>query len=255
VAASPDGQWLAWATWPESTLWRSRADGTQKLQLTPTGLWAGLPRWSPDGKRIAFTGQASPGGPRSLSLVSADGGAVEVLATPEPGLDHWDACWLPGGRSLVFSYLQRQRMGLFRVDLETRQVSPWPGAERLAFPKCSPDGRIFAMERPVPARLVLPSDFRIFQPNRGIWEPMEVPGCVYANWTRDGQALVGLDVAGRIERFFLVTRRSEVVADLGGLTLAREEGAPWMGLDATDAPLVTRDATTVDLYALDWEAP
>jgi len=28
-----------------------------------------------------------------------------------------------------------------------------------------------------------------------------------------------------------------------------------MGLDATHAPLVTRDASTVDLYALDWEAP
>jgi uncharacterized protein len=46
-----------------------------------------------------------------------------------------------------------------------------------------------------------------------------------------------------------------VIADLGNLTLAREEGVPWMGLDATEAPLVTRDATTVDLYSLDWEAP
>ena len=30
---------------------------------------------------------------------------------------------------------------------------------------------------------------------------------------------------------------------------------PWMGLDATDAPLVTRDVSTRDIYALDWEAP
>jgi len=28
-----------------------------------------------------------------------------------------------------------------------------------------------------------------------------------------------------------------------------------MGLGATDAPLIIRNATTVDLCALDWEAP
>jgi len=28
-----------------------------------------------------------------------------------------------------------------------------------------------------------------------------------------------------------------------------------MGLDAADAPLVTRDVSTRDIYALDWEAP
>ena len=46
-----------------------------------------------------------------------------------------------------------------------------------------------------------------------------------------------------------------VIADLRGLTLATHEGVGWMGLDATGAPLIARDATTVDLYALDWEAP
>jgi hypothetical protein len=30
---------------------------------------------------------------------------------------------------------------------------------------------------------------------------------------------------------------------------------PWMGLAPDDAPLVTRDLSTGELYALDWEAP
>ena len=243
VDASRDGEWLAWTTWPEGTLWRSRVDGSQKLQLTPTGLWAGLPRWSPDGKWIAFTGQHAPGAARSVSLVAADGGAAEVLAAPEPGFSHWDVCWLPDGRSVVFSYLQLGRPGLFRVDLGTRQVSPWPGTERLQFPKCSPQGRVFAGSR-------------VFLPERGTWEEVAVPGPVYANWTRDGQSLIGFNLEGsRIEKFSLATRRSEVIADVRGLTLARLGSVPWMGLDATDAPLVTRDVSTFDLYSLDWEAP
>ena len=247
VDASRDGEWLAWTTWPEGILWRSRPDGSQKLQLTPTGLWAGLPRWSPDGRWIAFTGQHAPGAARSVSLVSADGGAAEVLAAPEPGFDHWDVCWLPDGRSVVFSYLQLGRPGLFRVDLGTRQVSLWPGTERLQFPKCSPQGRVFAR---------LPPGSRVFLPERGTWEEVAVPGPVYANWTRDGQSLIGFNLEGsRIEKFSLATRRSEVIADVRGLTLARLGSVPWMGLDATDAPLVTRDVSTFDLYSLDWEAP
>jgi hypothetical protein len=252
VDVSRDGRWLAWTTWPEGTLWRSRPDGSQKLQLSPTGLWAGLPRWSPDGTRVAFTGQASPGAPRSVSLVSADGGVVEAIATPEPGFDHWDVCWLPDGRSLVFSHLQMSRPGLLRADLDTRQISPWPGAERLQYPKCSPQGRIFALDRPTSGR----PRFRVFLPERGSWEDVTVPGSNFANWTRDGQSLIGQNPnASRIEKYSVATRRSEVIADLRGLNLAIVGRSGWMGLDGTDAPLVTRDVSTIDLYALDWEAP
>jgi hypothetical protein len=252
VDASRDGQWLAWTTWPEGVLWRSRTDGSQKLQLTSTGLWAGLPRWSPDGKWIAFTGQRAPGTRRSISRVSVEGGAAEVLATPELGLDHWDVCWLPDGRSLVFSYGQNRRPGLFRLDLGTRQVSPWVGAERLQYPKCSPQGRVFALD----VLEMPPMRTLVFLPERGTWEHVTIPGPTYANWTRDGQALIGLNLTeSRIARFSLATRRSEVIADVRSLRLALHGGVPWMGLDATDTPLVTRDLSTFDLYALDWEAP
>src|SRR4029077_19332196 len=51
---SRDGQWVAYVSYPEGTLWRSRVDGSARLQLTNSPVFASLPRWSPDGTQIAF---------------------------------------------------------------------------------------------------------------------------------------------------------------------------------------------------------
>jgi len=62
VSFSRDGEWVAYVL-PDGTLWRSRADGTEKLQLTFAPLWAALPQWSPDGRRICFA-RLETGAPR-----------------------------------------------------------------------------------------------------------------------------------------------------------------------------------------------
>jgi hypothetical protein len=41
---SKDGQWVAYASFPDGTLWKSRADGSQRLQLSYPPLTAVLPR-------------------------------------------------------------------------------------------------------------------------------------------------------------------------------------------------------------------
>src|SRR5207248_4945158 len=51
---SRDSRWVAYISYPDYTLWRSRLDGSDRLQLTYAPVWAALPRWSPDGKEIAY---------------------------------------------------------------------------------------------------------------------------------------------------------------------------------------------------------
>lgn len=53
VDLSRDGQWVTYVVFPEGTLWRSKVNGSERLQLTMPPMEVNLPRWSPDGKRIA----------------------------------------------------------------------------------------------------------------------------------------------------------------------------------------------------------
>ncbi len=52
---SRDGQWVVYISFPEGTLWRSRADGSERLQLTYPPANVSFARISPDGKRVAFS--------------------------------------------------------------------------------------------------------------------------------------------------------------------------------------------------------
>ena len=54
VDFSKDGQWVAYVTYPDGILWRSKVDGSERQRLTNPPLYTVLPRWSPDGKRIIF---------------------------------------------------------------------------------------------------------------------------------------------------------------------------------------------------------
>lgn len=91
---SPDGRWIAYATWSgeEGHLYRVRADGRGRPErLTRRSAIYQQPAWSPDGGRIVAiagparayreaTGPFAPGAADEIVWVSAEGGATTVIA-------------------------------------------------------------------------------------------------------------------------------------------------------------------------------
>jgi dipeptidyl aminopeptidase/acylaminoacyl peptidase len=245
VDVSHDGQWVAYVTYPDRELWKSRSDGSERRRLTPAGVWAALPRWSPDGRSVAYAGLAPGDDSLAIRRVREDGGGDEVLVRSESRRHLRDVCWLPDGQSLVYSHISWLHPGVFSFDLRTKRASTLPGAEKLTFPKCSRGGDILAFEQDDER----PGQ-RIRRRGRTDWEPVDLP-LVYPNWTRDSEAIVGFNPETRhAERFSLKARTRTKVADLTGMPLVGLDGVPWMGLDSTDSPLVLRDLGVRNLYAL-----
>ena len=94
VVYSRDGKWVAYLAFPELTLWRSRSDGSDRLQLTHSMRLEGI-GFSPDGKSIVFRDDQS-----NLSAVSLDGGEATILVKDR---DSWFIDWSPDGSELAFA--------------------------------------------------------------------------------------------------------------------------------------------------------
>ena len=100
------------------------ADGT--VRRLETGFTESTdPRWSPDGRTIAFSCSMGRGEESDVCVVPADGGPVRNLTTAWP-LDPGSPMWSGDGRTIYFSADTRGNAHLFAVQAaggEVRQVT------------------------------------------------------------------------------------------------------------------------------------
>jgi Tol biopolymer transport system component/DNA-binding winged helix-turn-helix (wHTH) protein len=255
VAFSADGKWVTYVSVPDRQLWRSRVDGSERVQFTFEGMLAGLPKWSPDGKQIVFMGSTWKTGWRAY-LVSSDGTGLRELV---PGADiGYDPGWSPDGKSIVLtlnsagSGIPVEGPGIAIVDVETRKVSPLPGAKLLFSPRWSPDGRHIAAIT-IDSGKLLQFD-RVTQK----WEDLVSMPMGYPTWSHDGQYIYFDTTLTDDPAFFrlrISDRKLERLVGLKGMRRYWGEFGPWTGLAPDDSPLLIRDTSSQEIYALDWKVP
>jgi Tol biopolymer transport system component len=240
---------VVYVAYPEGTLWRSRVDGSQRVQLTNSPTRAALPRWSPDGKRIAFAG-SEPGGTWRIYLISAAGGTPEQ---PIPGAgSELDPGWSPDGNSLVFGEPSLSLTpAIHLLDLETHRVSTLPGSQGLCSPRWSPDGR-FVVAMTKDSEKLLLFDFTTLK-----WKDLDTGSFVaFPTWSRGGEYVYFRYPFQNGAPFCRVRVGDHKQERVAIANLPRGLASALLtGLAPDDSPLLIRDTSIQEIYALDLQLP
>ena len=248
LSFSRDEQWVAYKDQRDNSLWRSRIDGSDALQLTFPPLDAYHSTWSPDGQKIIFEGSGK------IYMISFAGGKPEPLLAG----DGWGGqpSLSPDGKSLLFS---RSVTGvpenIAMLDLTTRQAVPIPGSHEYECPQWSPDGKHAVASDKKDRKLML-YDF-----TTRVWSEL-ADGLPYGwglRWSSDSRYVYYQHAYGIEEqpifRVRVGDRRIEQVTSSRQILRADVLSYSMTGLTPDNSPLASLVHQDSDVFALELDVP
>jgi serine/threonine protein kinase/Tol biopolymer transport system component len=245
---SKDGQWVAYVSYPDGALWRSKVDGSERLQLTYSPMYPLLPRWSPDGKKIIFFEFATgPSKPARIYEVASDGGSLRELQ-PSDHSEQLDPTWCPDGSKIVFGGESNSPSSRIRIlDVASGNLYDVAGSQGLYSPRWSPDGRYIAAFSGDSKSLLL------FDLQSQKWTTLASGSFSWINWSHDGKYLYLLDFGSGswVIRIRVGDGSVDKIANVADFSATGRYGAA-LALTPDDQPLLLHDTGTQDVYSVDW---
>jgi Tol biopolymer transport system component/DNA-binding winged helix-turn-helix (wHTH) protein len=247
---SHDGKWIAWLNASDNSLWRSRIDGSERIELTTPPLRIFTMKWSPDDRRLAVMG-IEPGKPWKIYLIDAEGGKLTPALNEDS--NEADPAWSPDGNSIVFGRppgrmdSSRQK-AIYQLDLATHKTVEIPGSAGLFSPRLSPDGRFIAA-MPLDQRALM-----LYDRSNQHWTTLTKHGVGDPTWSRDGRFVYFqdfLEPGKPIYRVPVPEGKPQLVATIQSLLPISATDYRLIGLAPGDLPIVTARTPDVNLYSVD----
>jgi dipeptidyl aminopeptidase/acylaminoacyl peptidase len=232
---SPDGAWVAYSVAAvdsakdksDTDIWMTSWDGAQSIRLTSSPEGESTPRWSPDGRYLAFVSSRQEGKGGQVWLLDRRGGEAQRLTTLKGGIS--ELAWSPDAKRLVLvldeetdsiarrdtaerktpkpividrynfkrdiaGYLGTKRTHLALFDVATRKLDTLTSElHDDDLPSWSPDGRRIAFVREAPAEpgRARDSDIFVIEARRGAapkqLTDFEGPDGGQPAWSPDGR--------------------------------------------------------------------
>jgi eukaryotic-like serine/threonine-protein kinase len=244
---SPDRQWMVYADYPRHFLWRSRLDGSERLQLTDIPAW--MPELSPDGKWVVFSNF------NEIYRVSIDGGAPEQLTSE--GKVEVAPVWSPDGASIEFNDFPfpGHFPGIKVLDLASKKVSVWPGSEGTYVHSWSPDGKYMVAIANPPKRMV------VYYRGAKTWRTLKEFGADwgYWKWSGDSKSILMAKIAAEpgeqpgIYRLNIADGKWTHVATFNGLRVSSSNGPEnLLSITPDGRVAMMSDTSVVQIYSMRW---
>jgi Tol biopolymer transport system component len=184
-------------------------------------------------------------------VISADGGTPRMLLVGE--FDTVSPTWMPDGNSIVFNDTASGRIGAIKVvDTTTLKVTVIPDSKNLFATVTSPDGRYIAGPS-IDSQKLLLYDF-----GSRTWSELLKMNVGSTNWSKDSKYIyfdTGLSENPAFYRVRVADRKLERLTDLKGFRRMVFGWLPWSGIAPDGSPLLLRDISSQEVYALDFETP
>jgi Tol biopolymer transport system component/DNA-binding winged helix-turn-helix (wHTH) protein len=248
VEFSQDGQWVAWIRQDNGSLWRSRTDGSGRMQLTSRPMQVFMMHWSPDARRLVLMAR-QPGMPWKIYTMDSDGGHLQEVLHEQRS--EADPDWSRDGKTLVFGRLPdlmaeaSQPKAIYTVDLATHKVTELPGSNGLFSPRWSANSKYIA------ALSIDQKKLMLYDTSTRTWRVLAEQNIADPVWSHDDSAIYFHDFAQAdqpIYRAIVATGKVERVADLHDLRSASVLDYRFAGLAPGDVPLVSARTSTANLY-------
>ena len=141
------------------------------------------------------------------------------------------------------------------LDLKTRALTQVGGSQGICCPRWSPDGRYVVAIGGTDNQKLMLLDLST-QQWRQVADKMESLG--YITWSPDSR-YIGFDTSFTADRGFFRVRvadgQIERVVSLKNMRRFFPVWGEWSGMAPDGSPLVVRDISNQEIYALDWQSP
>ncbi len=248
---SQDGNWVAYTMFPEHTLWRSRSDGSERMQLTypPMQVWE--PFISPDGTKVVFDAMGggsvvsagNQGQDSKVCVIDLNGGEPRTVSP-----NAWSPKWSPDGRLVAYNLIKPDDN--YTGQIEVAEIAT---GKKTEIP--SPEGKLGAFWLDAQTMVAANTDLRklmIFDFRTGKWT--DLVAATLENWinSQDGKYVyyAAGGVESSIQRIRVADHHVETVTSLKDFTRVQNFGAPQLRMAADGSPTLTRAVDSEEVYAL-----
>jgi DNA-binding winged helix-turn-helix (wHTH) protein/Tol biopolymer transport system component len=253
ATVSHDGKWVTYTTYPDGRLWRSHADGSERLQLTYPPTVVAWPRISPDGTKVVYS-SSDVSCISCIYVLPLEGGTPTKVAE-----NARVASWSPDSNSVVAILTGKASAndkvcsvtsfeGLETIDLRTGKTTVIPDSRGMGGPFW-----------PSKDLLVAPNlkngeeGFATFDFKTQKWSLLVKGNFQHWMTSIDGKYL-SLMKGGddpKILRVRLSNRTLETVASLKSFRpVVDKDTDKWLGVATDGSPVLTRDIGIQEIYDL-----